>query len=92
MNPTANWIRLAFACVLGVWLPAASAAQPLVYVASDSVSQAPTRVAQLTVVNSATGHAVKTLTLGEWIPSSGAVPCNPAVVSVSPSNCLVAAA
>ena len=34
MNPTANWIRLAFSCVLGVWLPAASAAQPLVYVAS----------------------------------------------------------
>ncbi len=81
MNPKSDWIRLAFACVLAAWLPATASAQPLVYVAGDSTTSSSTRAAQLTVINSATGDVVRTLSLGEWPQSAGPSLWNPAVVA-----------
>lgn len=71
MNLKRNgWIRFAFACLFCAWLPGSAAAQPLVYVASESAPTPSTKAAQFTIINSATGHLVKTLDLGEWTQSN----------------------
>lgn len=79
MNLKRNaWTWLALACLLSAGMPATSFAQPLVYVASHSASSGPATVAQLTIVNSATGNVVKIVNLGAW---SGTPEWNPAVVA-----------
>ena len=77
MYLASNWIKLAVTCLLVAWLPAAAAAQPLIYVAGTS-RPAPSlaTVGHLTVINGATGQVVKTLELGPVANES-----NPRVVA-----------
>ena len=82
MRSNWNWcVRVAIACLFSLWLPVSLGAQSLVYVAGETVQGPTTRTAHLTVVNSATGHAVKTLDLGPWTLSATAPFSNPTVVA-----------
>lgn len=82
MHSKWNWCaRVAIACLFSLWLPGSLRAQSLVYVAGESVRGPATRTAHLTVVNSATGHVVKTLDLGQWTVSAAAPFSNPTVVA-----------
>ena len=74
-------LRLAVAAFLCAALPIPSVAQPLIYVASESSLTPTLKAARLTVINSASGHAVKMLELGEWTPWPGTPYSNPAVVA-----------